>query len=154
MTQYFRVEHEVLLRDFTLSIHAYKTRGQSEDEVRRAYYSSRDPYYLRPAPVITAIAADEVVYGFVRKGGFELEPVVEAVAQEVPAAQEAAYKVGDVITGKQVLVNNPREFVVVQVNRVSLDIKADNGDIHRVRPIEGGRFMHGKTIRFLVQKAA
>ena len=84
----------------------------------------------------------------------EPEPVVETVEQEVPAAQEIAYHVGDVITGRQILANKAREFVVVQVNRVSIDIKADNGNIYRVKPEQDGKFMHGKDIRFMVKKAA
>ena len=75
MMQCFKVEHEVLTRD-SLSIHAYKTYGKSVDDVLRNYYKSRDPYRLRSAPVVTAIAADETVYGFVRKVMPETKPVL------------------------------------------------------------------------------
>jgi len=66
------------------------------------------------------------------------------------------FKVGEILEGREILTGKTRDFAVVQINRKSVDIQSDYGNVHRVKPDKTDvlKIMYGKDIRFTVKKKA
>ena len=66
------------------------------------------------------------------------------------------FTVGEMLEGKEILTGKTKEFAVVQVNRKSVDIQSDHGNVHRIKLNDSGalKITHRKDVRFTLKKKA